>query len=473
MVIAVPRILLVILLSWALPVGAGPLFAVEAQPESGREMHEQIVANMPLVEGELADYVNQVGQRIARHSDQPEETFTFTVIDNPVINAFALPDGYIYIHRGLINYLNNEAQLAAVLAHEIGHVTAKHHSRQKRAHISSAIFSGLLAVLTRSRDVGEASALWGASMVSGYGRDMELEADEVGSRYLYQSGYDPQAMIEVITLLKNHELLEKKRALEAGREPQFYHGLFATHPRNDQRLREVVSKAGQSPGTDDGERNVTAFRLATEGMVWGENFAERKLPNNAYLNEELAFLLYIPRDWTSNEGSPVVTVRNPDGSAQLSVTVQMRTKDNPDQFIKKQLGIPLLKKSEALQQFRLRGHTGLIPDPEGHGDQRLAVIYYGYRAFVFRGNTDSANAPNGADSDFTAIIASFRPVSRQSVAPREPKNIHYVRATEHTTFALLAAHLKLGKQGEDELRIINNFYPVGEPKPGQWIKIIR
>ena len=86
-------------------------------PETPEEMHREIIANMPLVEGKLADYVDQVGQRIVRHSDQAGDSFTFTVIDNPDINAFALPDGYVYIHRGLIGYLNSEAQLAAVLAH--------------------------------------------------------------------------------------------------------------------------------------------------------------------------------------------------------------------------------------------------------------------------------------------------------------------------------------------------------------------
>ena len=452
---------------------AAPLWASEDPPESGREMHEQIVANTTVVEGELADYVNRVGQRIVRHSDRADEPFTFTVIDDPVINAFALPDGYVYVHRGLINYLNDEAQLAAVLAHEIGHVTAERHARRKRAQLGSTIVSGLLTVLTRSGDVGEASAMWGASIVSGYGRDMELEADEVGSRYLLQAGYDPQAMIEVISLLKDHERLEKKRALESGHEPQFYHGLFASHPRNDQRLREVVGKAGQLPPDADGERNVTAFRLATEGMIWGENFAARKLPENAYLDEDLGFMMYFPEGWTFNTDTPVLSARNPSDSARLNVTVKSRTRESPDRFIKHQLGIPLLKKSAALQQFRLRGHTGLIPGENGRPDQRLAVLYYGYRAFVFRGAVDDADNLESADSAFTTMIASFRPVSRSSLQPREPKTIHYVKATEHTTFARLAAYLKLGKWGEDELRIINNFYPVGEPKAGQWIKVIR
>lgn len=449
-----------------------PSQATEKRPATGREMHEQIVATTTLVEGKPADYVNQVGQRIARYSDKPDLHFTFTVIDNPVINAFALPDGYIYVHRGLLNYLNSEAQLAAVLAHEVGHVTANHHSRQRRAQVGSSIMAGLLAVLTRSAEVGEASAMWGASMVSGYGRDMELEADEVGSRYLRNAGYDPQAMIEVISLLKDQERLERKRALEAGREPQFYHGLFATHPRNDQRLREVVSKAGKLPPSTSAERKVNAFRLATEGMVWGENLDQRRLPENVYLNEELAFMMYFPRGWQHSTTAPLVSANNSAGNARFKVTALPRTRDTPSQFIKKQLQIPLLKKSTALVQSQLIGHTGLVPGNNGQPDQRLAVLYYGYRAFVFRGKADSNDILQEVDEDFSAIIGSFRPVSKRALT-QETRTIHYVRATENTTFARLAEHLRLGKFGEDELRILNNFYPVGEPEPGQWIKIIR
>lgn len=451
-----------------------PLLASNGPPETGREMHQQIMANLPLVKGKLADYVEQVGQRIVQRANLKDETFTFTVIDDPVINAFALPDGYIYVHRGLLNYLNSEAQLAAVLAHEIGHVTASHHARQRRAHVGSSLMSALLAILTRSAEVGEATAMWGATIVSGYGRDMELEADEVGSRYLYLSGYDPQAMIEVITLLKNHERLEKQRALEAGRKPQFYHGLFATHPRNDQRLREVVSKAGEQPRSADLEQNVAAFRIATEGMIWGENYGNRVLPDNIYLNEQLAFLMYFPDGWKYREQPPLVTARHNEAKASMALSVQPRTGDSPERFIQKQLGIPWLNKSSAIHPVGLQGHTGLVPASGNKPEQRLAVVYYGYNVFIFKGMPDtSTRVSPSLDQDLLSIINSFRPVHPQSIGRGDTKTIHYVKATENTTFGRLAKHFKLGSQGENDLRIINNFYPAGEPNAGQWIKVIR
>tara|TARA_R110001592_G_scaffold363355_1_gene685061 strand:+ start:26732 stop:28150 length:1419 start_codon:yes stop_codon:yes gene_type:complete len=447
-------------------------FAAKNAPTNGKEMHEELIANMPLVEGKLAEYVNQVGQRIATNLKNNKETFTFTVIDNPDINAFAIQDGYIYIHRGLIAYLESEAQLAAVLAHEVGHVTANHHGRQKRAQTSSSVVAGLLAILTRSSDVGEASALWGASMVSGYGRDMELEADELGSEYLLQSSYDPQAMIEVISLLKDHERFEKKRAQESGKDIQTYHGLFSTHPRNDKRLREVVSKSGKLPQAVDAEKNITPFRVATEGMIWGENFIPAKASENTYQNSQLAFQIYFPKGWTHEENGSLIHGKNANADARININIMARTLDSPDQFIKKQLGVPMVKKAESFIQAGLRGHTGFVPE-KGLPNQRIAVIYYGRKAYVFRGEINADTDTTQANNDFISIIRSFRPISKRASKEHKPQTIHYVKATDNTSFSRLAHHLNLGKFGEEELRIINGYYPAGEPKPGEWIKLIR
>jgi len=148
-----------------------------------------------------------------------------------------------------------------------------------------------------------------------------------------------------------------------------------------------------------------------------------------------------------------------------------RTLDDPDQFIKNQLGIPFVKKAEAFIQSRLRGYTGFVPTT-GLPDQRIAVIYYGRKAYIFRGEIDSNADKKQANKDFFNIIKSFRPISKRSLNARKPKTIHYVKATKNTSFSRLANHLKLGKYGEDELRIINGYYPAGEPKIGEWIKLI-
>ncbi|MAT50643.1 MAG: peptidase M48 [Porticoccaceae bacterium] len=432
----------------------------------GKEIYDKILAEMPIYnDDKLVTYVRRVGAKLASHSDEPDRNFTFTVIDSPDINAFATPGGYIYINRGLIGYLRSEAELAAVLAHEIAHVTANHSARQQRAQTTSNVAAGLLAILTGSGEVGEATALWGAATVRGYGRDMELEADAIGAKTMTRAGYNSSAIIDVLSLLKDHERFEKRRARESGREPKTYHGLFATHPRNDQRLAEIIDTTSKS-----GERGTIPFRIATDGLIWGRNFSVPEKKPNRYYDDNRAFRFDYPQGWQTKSTGTGVSVTAPEG-AVLTLDIRQRTVQPPDQFIKNQLGIPFLRKNQGFVQHGMPAHTGLIPT-EGSPDQRLAVIYYERGAYVFQGQAPKNARGHDLDDTFLAIIRSFAPVA-QRLSGMEPQRIHYVKATARTTFAALARHLRLGKYGEEELRLINGYYPRGEPAEGDWIKIIR
>lgn len=443
----------------------------------GREMYQQITSNMPIYqETGINKYLNRVGRLLVSNSDDLKRNYTFTIIDSPDINAFATPGAYIYINRGLLNFMNSEAQLAAVIAHEIAHVTEDHASRQKRAQTGSTVLSGIVTILTQSSEVGRASALWGAATVRGYGRDMELEADRVGAEMMQASGYNPQAMMEMIALLKDHERFSKKKARESGQAIQTYHGLFSTHPRNDQRLREVIKNAGgeETKGKridDAGVDNVPQFRIATNQLPWGENFDAQTATLSRFRHSRYRYQLDFPQGWEFEEKQNVLTAQSSD--AAMTVERKQRTAATPEDFIKTTFGISQLSKAEALAQARLKGHTGIFRQANGI-EQRVAVIYYGRGAYIFTGNNNESTKDTESgqrDKDFLAIIRSFRPYVSQR--GQGTKTIHYVKATAGATYAKLARQLKLDTDGEDELRLINNAYPRGEPQAGQWIKIIR
>ncbi|HED18952.1 MAG TPA: peptidase M48 Ste24p, partial [Gammaproteobacteria bacterium] len=225
------------------PVTGDQDFVLMSESEEislGAKYNEQILREMSVYpDPELAAYVDQVGQRIAKVSHRPQLNYHFTVIDTPTVNAFALPGGYIYITRGILAYLNSEAELAAVLGHEIGHVTARHSVRQQSAATATGIAGTVLGAATGVPGSQDLFSVFGKAMLSGYGREQELESDRLGAQYLARSGYDPQAMLEVIGVLKNQEQFEQQRAREEKREARAYHGVFATHPDNDKRLQEV------------------------------------------------------------------------------------------------------------------------------------------------------------------------------------------------------------------------------------------
>lgn len=464
-------ILLLGLFHTSLPVQA---LSKKKAAQIGLEMHKEITENLPVYQQDrLNNYVREIAEKLIKNSSSPEQKFTFTIIDSPDINAFATPGGYIYIYRGLLNYMNSEAQLAAVLAHEIAHITEDHASSQQRAQTGSNILAGIVTILTRSSEVGRASALWGAATVKGYGRDMELEADRIGAEIMAASSYNPHAMMEMISLLKDHERFSKKLARESGRAVQTYHGLFSTHPRNDQRLREIIIKAGGTNSGNQGRNGIAPFRVATEGVPWGKNYEAQSLNANRFQHSTDNYRLDFPQNWEFFESGGKVEASS--SFATLTIERQQRITASPQEFLHRSLQVSHLSKAEPINPARLKGHTGINENPEGN-IQRLAVIYFRRSAYLFTAEvTDSANSDNSTahftdqDKDFLAIIRSFHP---DDGGPNT-RRIHYVKAKANATYAKIARQLKMGKYGEDELRLINQAYPRGEPEAGQWIKIIR
>lgn len=471
--------------------------------EIGKKTHAKLMESATLYpDKKVQAYVNQVGQKLAKNSDRPNIAYHFFVIDSPDINAFAAPGGYVYINRGLLAFLNNEAQLAAVLAHEIAHITARHGVRQKSAAVGAKTLTIMSTVLTRSGEVGEATGLYATAAVKGYGRDMELEADGFGAKYLNASGYPASAMIDVVSILKDHSTYQKRRARAAGKSTSGYHGLFASHPRNDQRLRQLIN----AENTSVGKTNEIEFRKNINGLVFGHNYlaatsqaqvaantstsdskpsstatsnpaTESESPSSQikkFRHSSLGFSFTYPGDWQAKQSRSSVDINATDKHASLQLLLEKHSKQTPEAWLRNRFKIKLLRQSEPLYQNKLNGHTGIIKANDGK-QQRLAVFFKGSLAFTFQSAFLDQSAFDTADEEFMEIIASFRPERRRSNASASTKNksIRFVRANAKTRFADLARHAGLGRNGEDTLRLLNGYYPRGEPRAGDIIKIIQ
>lgn len=449
----------------------------------GKELYEEMLKTLPVYQDEkLNAYINEVGQKVAAAGDRTKIEYHFTVVDSPDINAFALPGGYIFINRGLIAYLQNEAQLAAVLGHEIAHVTARHAVRQEAARAGRNVGAVFAGVLTGSSTVASAAAQWSDAAIAGYGRNMELEADGFGAEYIRNAGYSAEAMIDVIGVLKDHERFTKQQAKDAGKQTTSYHGVFASHPRNDKRLQEAVKATGDNQKS--GELYVERFEEATDGLIWGENFdraeqaasKEEANKENRYTHSRLGFTMLFPESWEINNEKTEIIGEATDKSASLTLGLsRLKPDTNYEEFLRSKFNVTLLKQSEPLNQFGMLGHTGIKSDKSG-AEQRIAVLNRGGVAYVFDGKVNSAKEGINYDQLFMSSIRSFQPVARTSpntAKLKHSKTIKYVVANENTTFARLANQLKLGKYGEEYLRLINSYYPRGEPIPGEKIKIIQ
>lgn len=445
------------------------LMSEKRELEVGKEEHEKLLKDAQVYQdAKLQAYVEQIGKKLAAISHRPDLEYHFTIIDSPDINAFALPGGYVYVNRGLLDYLQTEAQLAAVLGHEIGHITARHAVRQNTAAKTSNVLSTAVAVAsvvtTGTSVLGDTASLFGGALISGYGREMELEADSLGAEYLVKAGYDANAMVEVITVLKNQEDFTKKTS---NRGPA-YHGLFASHPRNDTRLQEAVKQSGNIQGAAPAQIDPAAFRTATTGLLVGPSLQNMtgNEGRNRYYQTLLGYTVVLPDGWTIEETTTTMTATAPAGTeAVLKVEVQ-RLQQNlePRLFIRDVLKIPDLQQAEPLRQFGLDGYTGLHPTTQ----ERIAVVYLGRRAFLFTGTTSN----DAAKSAMLDSIKSFRPIARNEGIFADPLRIEWVQADGRTTYADLAKRSRLPEAPEDMLRLMNGDYPVGEPKAGEWIKVV-
>jgi len=439
------------------------LMSENAEIEKGRELHEEMLQQNPIYQdGELQAYVDRIGKKMAAVSHRPELDYVFTIIDSPDINAFALPGGYVYINRGLITYLNSEAQLAAVLGHEIGHITARHAVRQQTAS-RTANAASIALIFATGVDMRETTSLISGALISGYGREMELEADSLGAEYLFNAGYDPNAMVEVIEVLKNHEDFTKRTS---NRTAVAYHGLFASHPRNDTRLKEVVGKAGTLSEQQSGSEDPSLFRDQMTGLIIGpspQNAAGGDQRNRYYQNL-FNYTLIFPEGWARRETTTTVTGTSMDQASHIRVEGRrLQQAKEPRLYIREDLGIPDLRQSEPLSQFGLAGFTGINPI----NNERIAVLYYGPRAFVISGKA-SEEFP---DETLMESIRSFRPIARNETLFANPVQITYIQADGRVTYADLARQSRLPEHQEDMLRLLNGDYPFGEPDEGEWIKI--
>jgi predicted Zn-dependent protease len=435
--------------------------------ELGTELHEKMQQETPLYRDQgLQEYVNEIGQKLAAVSHRPDIKYTFTVVDSPDINAFALPGGFIYINRGLIAYLNSEDQLAAVLGHEIGHVTARHAVRQQAARQTNSVIAGVAVIATGVGSLGETTSLIGGALLSGYGRDMELESDGLGAEYLANAGYDPLAMVEVIGVLKNHEDFTKRTSSGA----VSYHGVFATHPRNDTRLQEVVGRASELSEQQSTVVDPAIFREKVNGLVLGPSLQiGGSEARNRYYQSLLNYTMVFPDGWRWDETTTQLNARDEAESLAINVRVQrLQQIKEPRLFIQEELDVDELQKTEALNQFGLQGYTGINP-----ADQtRLAVIYYGPRAFVLQASQSGGEISEENDEILMQAIRSFRPIAANERSFANPVSIEYVRS-DGRTYEQLAEDNMFDENAVGLLRLYNADYPRGQPVAGEWIKIVR
>ncbi len=443
----------------------------------GRMYHERIVELLGIYEHqELNDYVQQIGEDLASNAPGDSYEWHFTVLDDDMVNAFALPGGYIYITRGLLAHLNSEAQLAAVLGHEIGHVTSRHAARQHTAAKVVGKVTGSIATVPGGGGFNLGS-LFGAGLVRGYGREMELEADQTGAELVARLGYDPQSMLEVIAILKARDEYETRRAGD-DEQPSTYHAMLSSHPEKDRRTRELVAAATEMRASSARDAGNERYLAVLDGLAFAGSTEQGVLRENKFYHSSLDFALTFPEGWEIVNLPGGLVARPPDADGSLHVVPYPRGKRKRarvpvDQFVQKHLGMRRWQNPRTLD---IGGNTAFLTiAPKAltvYGERRARVgaIYHGDLAYVFLGATEDTERQTKYDREFVATIESFRALNESERELAEPYRIRTIELSDGVGLAELAARSEFAS--ESLLRLLNGLQPDDEPAAGTRIKYI-
>lgn len=453
--------------------------SMQSEREQARRYYEQIIRAYGLYEDQaVQDYVNRVGQRVAKQSHLPDDEWKFVVLDDESINAFTTGGNYIYVHRGLLTYLSSEAELATVLGHEMGHVTARHPARRQTRAMGASILATAAAIVTGSNAVAQLANIGATAWLQGYGRENEMEADRLGLEYAAKSGYRPEAMAETFKVFKSQESFEMQRAKAEGREPRIYHGIFSSHPAPDDRVIQAVKgSTGIEEPAGGWVDNRQEYLRMLEGMPFGSSRKQGIVRNNRMYHADLGITVAFPQGWTVENQRDRILAHTRDKDTIMQIMLEARPDNkSPREFLLEKLRGASISGGEAIRTNGMDGYAVLTrggsPLDGGQGPVRWVALYRDKQVYVFGGASRSAiDARPEADRVIMSVVQTLRPLKPSEYPLAEPYRIRIVPAAG-TKLEDYAKNMPVDKYQKEELQLINALYPNRQPAAGALLKVV-
>ncbi len=448
----------------------------QAEIAEGAKAHQQVLQEYGVLKDpQLQSYVNNIGQRLAAQSHRANLKWTFTVLDSPEVNAFALPGGYVYITRGIMAYLDSEAELAGVIGHEIGHVTARHGAqratRQQNAGIG-AMAATVLGVLLESQGVsgaaqglGQAAQSAAAGYVARYSRDQETQADQLGAEYLARNQYNPNNMVDVIAVLKRQEQYSIDQARAQGKAVGSGNNYLASHPSNDQRLADIKRVAAGYQGRYGDDQRARYLR-AIEGMPFGDSREQGVVRGQDFYHEDLDIALTAPAGWTVRNSPEAITVVNGSNDAGLIVRLVPPKAGSTHEEIIRNVAKPIDGKAErrSVNGLPLTFFLGTTRNAQGQTQPvRLSVVTGpGNRNYLLQYAAKDAATAQRYATGMAQAEASMRALTPADRAAARALSLR-LTTMPRGGFAELAR--RSAGVNEAQLRLINGLYGSEQAAP--------
>ena len=448
----------------AVPAAAPKVTGVDTPAERD---HKQLVGmfggefHAPAAEKLL----DEVLAKLAAASDVPTTPYKVTVLNSPVVNAFALPSGRLYLTRGLLALATDTAEVAAVMAHEIAHVTARHALARAEIEKRSALVSQAAAVI---EDPGKSRTFQASaqSSLASFSRQQEFEADSIGVRTIARAGYDPYAAARFLQALARFSALKQSVFSKGGNRPD----MTSTHPATEERVDRATAEARQIGAPGLGEVGRDRFLAALQNLPFGDDPAEGFVRGRVFVHPKLGFAFTAPDDFVlENSAQAVLGIANGGQDALRLDRVHVPT----DQPLEKYLASGWIDNLQAgsVETMVIDGFPVATAVARGtEWSFRLAAIRQGSEVYRVIFATKALN--DASDARFRASIASFRKIGADEAQAARPLRFDIETAEPGDTVDGFAARMRVPDGGRDLFVVLNGLEPDAVARPGERYKVV-
>lgn len=458
-----------------IPDASTPISQGEAQ--QGAEAHPQLLAEFGgAMSGSQAQYVEQVGKNIAVQSGlgNARDSFTVSLLNSSVNNAFAIPGGYVYTTRQLVALMNNEAELAGVLGHEVGHVAARHSQRRQQAATQNSLLGAAGAILSGillgnsglGQQIGQTLMQGSQLLTLKFSRSQELEADKLGIEYLGRAGYDPHAMATVLASLAAQNALDARLQ---GRGNATIPQWASTHPDPASRVQGANALAQGMTGVT----NRDTFLTRIDGLVYGDDPAQGIVEGRQFIHPDLRLSFTAPQGFYMINGTRAVTINGQSGKAQFT-TAQYN--GNLRSYVGQVFGALSQQQQITPSNIQTTTVNGL---PAAHGTARVNsgsgqvdVTVFAYQFSNSQAYHFLAITPAGRASTFNGMFGSVRRISAQEASNVVPRVLDVITVQRGDTVASLAQRMAFTDERELRFRVLNGLSSGDQVQAGQKVKIV-
>ena len=446
--------------------------------QTAAQQHPQIVQEFGGAEGGARGaYVTDVGRRVAAHSGIQgggSGVYTFTTLNSPVMNAFAVPGGYVYITRQLLGLMNDEAELASVLGHEVGHIAADHSKGRQNRGILSQLGAVLVGVVTGSGDLANLAGQLGQGLFLSYSRNQEFEADALGIRYITAAGYDPMGAPDMLASLGAATTIE---ARAAGRNDERSVPSWArTHPLSEDRVRRATQLAQETGRAGQGARDYDQFLSVIDGLMVDDDPKQGVIDGATFRHPDLRLRFTVPNGYGMQNGTRAVSIVGQQGQAQFS-TGQFN--GNLGTYIG-QVFQGMLGQQASQVSIPQPRSTTVNGIPAAYSTARVNTQQGAVDLTVFAYQWDSNTAyhfvmvtPAGSGiGPFGSMVQSLSRMSASEAAQIRPRVIDVVTVRSGETVATLASRMAYSDLREERFRVLNDLTAGETLRAGQRVKLV-